>query len=366
MKIAILGTRGIPNNYGGPEQNAERLSRFFCEKGHQVIVYNPDDHPFRETSIGMVKIRRMFCKEKYLRIFGTFLYDMLCMWDARSRNYDVILQLGNVPAAAFYFLKTRKTAVITNMDGLEWKRSKWNRFLQMFAKYCESTGARQSDGLIADNLAIQAYLKRTYGLDSCFISYGADTPKPLNGEALRKNGLEARDYFCLIARMEPENNIEMILDGFLQADTGRDFIVIGKTTTPHAKYLLEKYAGRNNIRFLGGIYDYDELSELRGSARIYFHGHSVGGTNPSLVEAMSSGAFICAHRNEFNQAVLGEYAEYFDTTGDVSEVIRNYDETRRETFVAHNLDVVNQQHQWESLADQHLAYFQEVLEQRKA
>lgn len=361
MNIAILGTRGIPNNYGGPEQNAERLSNLFCEMGHEVVVYSPDDHPYQASSYGPVAIRHVFCHEKQLKIIGTFLYDMLCMLDARSKNYDVILQLGNVPAAAFYFLKTRRTAVVTNMDGLEWKRAKWNRVLQMFAKYCEIAGARGSDGLIADNPAMQAHLKEQYGVDSRFISYGADIVKSKNTAILQQYQLTEQNYYCLIARIEPENNIEMILDGYTQSGSPRDFIVIGKTTTPHAAHLVRKYADRSRIRFLGGIYDYDGLSQLRGAARVYFHGHSVGGTNPSLVEAMASGAYIAAHDNPFNRSVLGDNAKYFANTSDVSQIIANYVETGREQLTTANYAVVDRDHRWENLAKKHLDYFAEVI-----
>lgn len=366
MKIAILGTRGIPNNYGGSEQNAEHLSKYFCEMGHEVVVYSPDDHPYDEQSYGPVSIRRIFCHEKWLKIVGTFLYDMLCMLDARRRDYDIILQLGNVPAAAFYFLKSSRYILVTNMDGLEWKRGKWNRVLQAFAKYCETNGARRSDGLIADNLAIRDYLKQEYDVDSRFISYGAEILKPEETALLQQYQLTEREYYCLIARLEPENNIELILDGYLESGSEMDFIVIGKTTTPHAALLLRKYKEQPRIRFLGGIYDYKNLSHLRGLARLYFHGHSVGGTNPSLLEAMATGAYIAAHKNPFNQTVLGDNAKYFSEVEDVSQIIRAYSDAERELATAANYTVIEKEHRWDNLARKHLDYFSELIAAKAA
>ena len=366
MKIAILGTRGIPNNYGGAEQNAELLSKYFCNMGHEVVVYSPDDHPYDKPNYGAVSIRRIFCHEHLFKIAGTFLYDMLCMLDVRSKNYDIILQLGYVPAAAFFFLKSSRYILVTNMDGLEWKRSKWNRVLQMFAKYCETTAARRSDGLIADNLAIRDHLQQMYGVYSRYISYGAEIVKLGEPQLLQQYQLSERKYYCLIARLEPENNIEIILDGYLQSGSEMDFIVIGNTTTPHAIQLQRKYTGQPRIRFLGGIYNYKNLSHLRGFARLYFHGHSVGGTNPSLIEAMASGAYIAAHNNPFNQTVLGDNAKYFSDIADVSQVIQNYSDPERELITAANYTVIENEHRWEDLARKHLDYFSELIADKSA
>lgn len=366
MKIAILGTRGIPNNYGGPETNAEMLAPIFKSLGHEVTVYSPDEHPMKEAVWQGIHVRHVFNKESVLGTWGTLLYDLLCLRDAFRSDFDIILELGYVPCGIFYpfYLSgrnRRRPKVITNMDGLEWRRSKWNALLQRFAELTERLGARYSDAMIADNEAIRQYLLDKFGRDSRFIPYGAEVLGHLDEGLLAPYGVMRRGYFMLIARMEPENNIEMILDGYLQSGDSRPFLVVGKTTTAHGRYLTDKYASVPSVRFLGGIYDYAVLSALRGYAEIYFHGHSVGGTNPSLVEAMASGAFVVAHDNPFNRSVLEGSAGYFKTANDVANLVASDAEAERIAYVQANRKKVSSEYGWERIARAHIRLFEEVL-----
>lgn len=366
MKIAILGTRGIPNNYGGPEANAEFMSPIFRRLGHHVTVYSPDEHPYREREWNGIQIRHVFNQESRLGIWGTLLYDYLCLRDAARCDFDVLLELGYVPVAIFFPLVRRRHGVlVTNMDGLEWKRSKWNWLLQRFAELTERLGARCSDAMIADNEAIRDYLREKYGRDSEFIPYGAKPVASPDPAHLAAYGVQPEGYHMLIARMEPENNIEMALEGYLRSGDARPFLVVGRTSTRHGQYLEEKYRARPGIRFLGAIYDYDVLSSLRGLAAVYFHGHSVGGTNPSLVEAMASHAFIAAHDNPFNRTVLEGNALYFADADAVAAAIRTDSSPLRQGYVAANLRKVAHVYDWERIARQHLELFERVLEERR-
>ena len=363
MKIAILGTRGIPNNYGGPEANAEFLSPIFRRLGHEVTVYSPDEHPYTADDWNGVRLRRMFNQESRLGIWGTLAYDFLCLRDALNSDFDIILELGYVPCALFFPLRRKgRGRVVTNMDGLEWQRSKWNFVLRRCAEFTEYLGARFSDALIADNEAIEDYLMEKYGKHSYFIPYGAQ-PVALapDDTHLASRQLTAGGYHMLIARMEPENNIEMILDGYVASKVEPPFVVVGKTVTPYARRLLEKYRHDSRIRFVGGIYNYQELSALRWDSALYFHGHSVGGTNPSLVEAMASHAFIAAHDNRFNRTVLEANALYFTDSDGVAEILRRDHGDIRERFVAANLLKVDNVYNWEKVAREHLRVFDEIL-----
>ncbi|MEW6676515.1 MAG: DUF1972 domain-containing protein [Pseudomonadota bacterium] len=366
MKIAILGTRGIPNNYGGPETNAEMMSPIFLRLGHEVTVYSPDEHPYQESDWQGVKIRHIYNQESRFGIWGTLLYDYLCLRDALRSDFDVILELGYVPCAIFYPLliaraDRRRPRLLTNMDGLEWKRSKWNRVLQRFAELTEKLGARYSDAMISDNEAIRDYLLDKYQKDSYFIPYGAVPVDHLDPAIPQQYGVEAGGYNMLIARLEPENNIETILDGHVLAGARAPFLVVGKTSTRHGQYLVQKYASRPDIRFLGGIYDYAALSALRGQASLYFHGHSVGGTNPSLVEAMASNAFIAAHDNPFNRSVLEDRALYFQTPEDVSRLLATGHEALRQRFIEGNRAKTEHLYNWEFITREHVRAFEEIL-----
>ena len=362
MHIAILGTRGIPNNYGGNEQCAQIISEYFIRKGHSVTVYCPDDHPCADPTWNGIKLRRIFAHEKKLGIWGTFIFDFLCLRDAMAQDYDIILELGYVPGACFFRFVPHRIPIVTNMDGLEWARGKWNILLRNFALYCEKAAVNGSSALIADNEGIKSYLLRKYAKESTFIPYGAVLPEDLQGKFPARFGLARHKYYLLIARLEPENNIEAILDGYIASKAQEPFIVVGNRTTPYYRsILLRKYRHNSKIVFTGGIYNYPELSSLRHYARIYFHGHSVGGTNPSLLEAMASNAFIAAFDVEFNRYVLNEDASYFSGPADVSRIISNYSDAVRAARIENNRNKILNIYTWENITRKYLETFENVL-----
>jgi len=320
MRIAILGTRGIPNYHGGFEQFAEFFAVFLANKGEDVYVYNSSLHPYKEKTFKGVNL--IYCKdpEDKLGTAGQFIYDLNCILDARKRNFDVILQLGYTSSTIWWWLMPRKAKIVTNMDGLEWKRSKYSKKVQTFLKYAEKLGANHSDHLIADSLGIQTYLKKKYNKESTYIAYGADNFNNPDESILQKYQIEKEKYSLLIARFEPENNLEMILDGVSTSSKHETFLVIGKHETSFGEYLKNKYKAFSNIIFVGGVYNFEELNNIRYYSRLYFHGHSVGGTNPSLLEAMASNCLICANDNEFNKGVLKENAHYFSNANEVKQL----------------------------------------------
>lgn len=364
MKIAILGTRGIPNNYGGFEQNAEYLSQYWIKLGHKVTVYNPDYHPYKQNEWNGVNIKHIFSKEDKLGIYGTFIYDYLCLKDAVNQDYDIILNLGYVPSALFFKLKKKtKAKFITNMDGLEWKRSKWNKVTKKFIKFCEKKAVKYSDFLIADNPAIEDYYRDNFKIENIkYIPYGAELFNNPNLEYLKELNLTPYNYYMLVARLEPENNIEMILDGYLLSNAKEVFIVVGGLKNKYSNYLLKKYSDNKNIRFIGGIYDYNKLSSLRWFTKLYFHGHSVGGTNPSLLEAMASNAYIAAHNNPFNKYVLGNDAFFFSSKEEVAKLIINYSDKNRDLFIKNNREKIKNIYNWEKVSKEYLETFKNLLE----
>lgn len=365
MRIAILGTRGIPNKYGGFEQSAEKLSKWWVSFGHDVTVYNPDYHPYKDSRLGDIKIKHIFSKEDKLGIWGTFIYDYLCLKDAINQDYDIILNLGYVPNALFFSLKHKtKAKFITNLDGLEWKRNKWNNLLKQFIKFCESKAVKLSDFLIADNPGIKDYFKSKYNLKEDkihYIPYGAelfDTPKI---DYLKEYDIYPFKYYILVARLEPENNIEIILDGYLKSNTLEPFIVVGNLNNRYARYLIKKYKNHKRIKFIGSIYDYKKLSSLRWYAKLYFHGHSVGGTNPSLLEAMASNAYIVAHNNPFNRYILGNDAYFFSNPEDICNIINNYNNKYRDKYINNNREKIKKIYNWELVSKQYIEIFYKVV-----
>lgn len=314
MKIAILGTRGIPNYYGGFEQFAEYFSVYLAKQGHEVYCYNSHNHKFQENKFKGVHIIHQHDPEYKYGTFGQFIYDYNCIKDSRKRNFDVILQLGYTSNSVWFFMLPKNSVIVTNMDGLEWKRSKYSWPVQQFLKVAEWLAAKSSDYLIADSLGIQSFLKKKYKKNSEYIAYGAHLFSNPSEAVLQQYNVEKEQYNMIMARFEPENNIEMVLNGVVASKTKTPILVIGNHQTKFGEYLKNKFQNNENIRFLGGIYNIEHLNNLRYFSNLYFHGHSVGGTNPSLLEAMASKALIIAHHNDFNKGILVKNAFYFKKT----------------------------------------------------
>lgn len=362
MKIAIIGTRGIPNQYGGFEQFAEYLSAALVAAGDTVLVYSSYDHPYQQSEWNGVKIIHRENPEKRLGKIGQFIYDLNCILHCRKQNYDIILQLGYTSSSVWGWLLPRKSSIIaTNMDGLEWKRTRYGTPVKKFLKYAEKLAIKYSHHYIADSVGIQKYLAEKYSVQAVFIPYGADLFKNPDSSYLEKYGLREYAYNMLIARLEPENSIEMILDGVTQSGNKDPFLVIGKYDTSYGEYLKNKYRELTNIQFIGGIYDITILNNLRHYSNLYFHGHTVGGTNPSLLEAMASQSLICAHNNIFNSSILGDDAFYFTTSDDISAVIKSEKKAQNSDKIKENETKIITTYTWPNIIEQYRRYFENLL-----
>lgn len=341
MKVAILGTRGVPNNHGGFEQFAESLSEYLVEKGHKVTVYNSHNHPYKDKLWKGVNIVHKFDPEYLIGTAGQFIYDLGCILDTRRRGFDVILQLGYTSSSIWNRLFAKKDVIVTNMDGLEWKRSKYGPSTQKFLKYAEGLAIKHSNFLVADSVGIKNYLSETYKVESEYIAYGATLFQNPSEEIISNYGLIKYNYDMLVARLEPENNIDTILEGIAQSKNPRTFLVIGKHETKFGEYLKKKYQKHQFIKFMGGIYNQNHLDNLRYYSNLYFHGHSVGGTNPSLLEAMASGALIVAHENIFNKSILIDNAFYFSNPSDITKVL-TVEKEKNKSFIRNNYKAIEE------------------------
>lgn len=368
MKLAILGTRGVPNYHGGFEQFAEYFSLYMFKNGHDVTVFNSHTHPFQSKEWKGVKIIHRNDPENKIGSVGQFIYDFNCINFCRNTHFDIILQLGYTSSSIWSKLLPSKSLIITNMDGLEWKRSKYNKLVRKFLKFAEALAIKNSDYLISDSIGIQDYIKETYRKDSKFIAYGADVISNTDKASLEQYNIEPFKYNMLIARLEPENNIETILDGITFAKSKETFLVIGKhDTNKFGSYLKNKYKKHSNIQFIGGIYNLDALNNLRFFSKFYFHGHSVGGTNPSLLEAMASGALITANDNIFNKSILKANALYFRNPQDVCNIINDgeyFFKKYKEPFKNNNIQEIKLNFNWELINSQYENYLSSKLKEK--
>lgn len=360
LKIGILGSRGIPNAYGGFEQFAQYLAVGLIKKGHNVWVYNSHKHPYQEKEWNGIQI--IHCKDLEHKIgtAGQFIYDYNCITDARKREFDILLQLGYTSNSIWYWKWPMNSINIVNMDGLEWKRSKYKKLTRRFLKYAEYLAAKNAHHLVADSIGIQKYLREEYGKDSTFIAYGADLFESTDTSVLENYDLKPKQYLLLIARMEPENNIETVIKGFIATPQIYPLIIIGGFQNKYGQELFKKYDGEK-IKFTGAIYDLNALNILRYNSALYFHGHSVGGTNPSLLEAMACRCNIAAHENIFNKAILTDSAYYFSTSGEVKNIINlERDETIIQQRAEANATKIKTLYNWDKIIELYEQLFLEM------
>ena len=356
LKIAILGTRGVPNNYGGFEHIAGYLSRGLVQKGHDVTVYNSSKHPYQQSEWHGVHIVHCFDPEYLIGVPGQFVYDLNCILDTRKRNYDIILMLGYTSSSVWGFLYPRKSIVITNMDGLEWQRTKYSKPVRLFLKIAEKLAVQSSRFHVADSPVIKDYLDNKYRINSKYIAYGAGLYPAADENLLIEYGLNKYQYFLLMARMEPENNVEMILDGYCLTSTKTKFVVIGNTGNGFGKYLVEKYKDEKRIIFLGAIFNEMKVQSITTYCKLYFHGHSVGGTNPSLLDAMAARAPLAIHNNAFNRSIIKGNALMFTNVSDVCNLI-NARKYLNEIHINNNYDTISNNFSWDRIISQYESYF---------
>jgi glycosyltransferase involved in cell wall biosynthesis len=354
LRIAILGTRGIPNYYGGFEHISEYVSVGLVKRGHAVTVYNSHTHPYKENQWNGVDITHCYDPEKLVGTAGQFIYDLNCLLDARKKKFDVVLIMGYTSSSVWGKIYPPQTTIITNMDGMEWNRSKYSRPVQRFLKYAEKLAVKYSCYYISDSPVIQSYLADKYHINSIYIPYGAQVFTEQEREQFTTNEALKEDYFLLMARMEPENNIEVILEGFNNSNSTKKFKVLGDTSNRFGKFITHKFKNDSRIQFKGAVFDTPKVHLLQNNSYLYFHGHSVGGTNPSLLEAMASEALIAAHNNPFNKSVLHTDAFYFKNAADVCNLIENVKRQDTERgMIKNNLNKIQCQFNWEKVINQY-------------
>lgn len=351
LRMAILGTRGIPNHYGGFEQITEYLAPALAARGHDVTVYNSHNHPNEEKEWKGVHIVHCYDPEHMLKTAGQFIYDLNCIRHARRQHYDVIVFMGYSSSSVWKNFFPKGPVIISNMDGVEWKRTKYNWIVRQFLKHAERWAIEHSHFHIADSVGIRWHLLQHYGVETNYIPYGAGLERQDQRGCLETFGLQSNHYYMLMARMEKENNIDTILEGYSKAGSPKKFLVVGNMQNGYGRKVRKKYGTNEQIIFAGTLFDQDLVHTLRKNACLYFHGHSVGGTNPSLLEAMASGACIAAHDNIFNRSILGRDAAYFTNAEDVSRLLDAPMQSKE--WKENNVSKIREHYNWEKVTDQY-------------
>ncbi len=323
--ILILGTRGIPASHGGFETFAERLALFLAGRGWKVSVYcqkeveRVSQRVTTETWRG-IELITVEVASKGPR--ATLEFDWQCVLDA-ARRPGVCLVLGYNGALFLTWLRLMRCKIITNMDGIEWRRPKWGPAARGWFWLNEWMAAWLSHRLVADHPAIADHLATRRPRSAiATIAYGGDPVIAAPEEPIRALGLEPGKYLVSIARVEPDNNILPIVEAFRRRERGDiKLVVLGTLNDDIPYHRAVRQAAGSVVVLPGAIYDQAVVKALRFHARAYMHGHTVGGTNPSLVEALAAGNMVIAHDNRYNRWVAGEAAIYFSDTDSLSERI---------------------------------------------
>lgn len=328
MKITIIGSRGIPAKYGGFETFAEGLTENLVENGHEVTVsceYEPPNSRIKDYKGAKLEYFPLKPPKNYLlRKFYENLSDIYFLIKL-SKKANLIYFLG-IEIGMFLFIPkiiNRKSKIMVNVDGVMWKRRKFNALERWLLKINHDLATLFADKIIVDSHEMKEYVNRKYWEKTTYISYGIDSPNRVIWDKnyptmkLHNNPFEITpgNYYLVVARLEPENNIHTIIDGFIQAELESPLLVVGDFTSEkyqeEIESMISEAPNKPHVVFLGSIYDQKFLNMLRQNCTAYIHGHTVGGTNPSLLEAATSRNIIIAHDNQFNREVCGESAVYF-------------------------------------------------------
>ena len=312
LRIAMLGSRGIPHTYSGYEVFIGEVGPRLVERGHEVTVYCRKSL-FRERPKTHKGVHLIYLPSIETKTMETLTHTLVSMCDVMARRIDVIFVV-NV-ANAFHCVLPRLVGkrVAINVDGLDWKRDKWGPLAKKYfywnAKY---VGRICPKGVVTDAREMQRIYLEEFGTRSVSIAYGANIERSSKREVVREYGLEPFQYYLILSRMVPENNADLIVRAFERLRTSRMLAIAGDANYRSAFVDRLKQTRDGRVRFIGHIGNPDHVKELHCNAYAYVHGHSLGGTNPSLLTALGSGNCVLALNTPFNAEVLQDYGILFE------------------------------------------------------
>jgi glycosyltransferase involved in cell wall biosynthesis len=323
MRIAMIGTRGVPARYGGFETAIEEIGQRLVARGHEVVVYcRGAEDPSQLTHLGMELVHLPAAHRKTLETLSHTGLSVGHLLGVGRVDTAIVFNAANAPFLPL--LRMRGIPVAVHVDGLEWKRSKWQGAGRRYYRAMESMAVRMADALIADAQGIADYYADVFGAETELLSYGAPLQEQPGSTRVEELGLASHGYHLVVARFEPENHILEIVQGYHRSDAELPLVVVG--SAPYSDDYTEQIAAiavsDPRITLLGGVWDQEQLDQLYANALTYLHGHSVGGTNPSLLRAMGAGTGVIAFDVVFNREVLGVEGEYFATPEELGDLVR--------------------------------------------
>lgn len=367
MRIAMIGTRGVPARYGGFETAVEEIGSRLAAAGHQVRVYCRGAQDRLAQYKGMELVHLPAVRAKTLE---TLSHTTVSVGHLLAHRTDVALVFNAANAPLLPAIRAARIPVATHVDGLEWKRAKWSGAGQRYYLAAERLAVRWSDALIADALAIQDYYRERYGAASVMIPYGAPIQEGPDTALLEGAGYEPGGYHLVVARFEPENHVAEIVAGYARSAARYPLVVVGSApyAAEYTRRIERSAAGDPRIRLVGGVWDQALLDALYAGCASYLHGHSVGGTNPSLLRAMGAGAPVIAYDVAFNREVLGEAGLFFSGEDQLAKVLETVEQRRDEEIArgAAGRERARTAYTWEDVAARYERLCQDLPGLRRA
>jgi len=354
LKLAIIGTVGLPAKYGGFETLVEQLIPHLEDEFEITVYCSSKFYKAEEQQEFYGKTRLHYIPLKANGI-QSIPYDIISIFHAAMKS-DLMLILGVSGCLILPFVKffTSKK-VFVNIDGIEWKRNKWSSLIKTFLRYSEIFAVEAAENVITDNQVIKDYMKEAYDYESHLIEYGGDQAvyEPITIDESINYPFLTKKYAFSVCRIEPENHIHILLEAMVQQEEYKLVIIGNWENSAYGQELREKYRNLDQVFLLDPIYEPQLLNTIRSNCYLYFHGHSAGGTNPSLVEAMNLGLPVIAYDVMYNKETTEKKALYFNSSEQLLHIVQSIDESQREALASKMLEIAKRRYTWEVIANKY-------------
>jgi glycosyltransferase involved in cell wall biosynthesis len=366
LRIAIIGARGVPARWGGYETFATEIGWRLVRRGIDVTIYCRTKYSLSDRPSEYLGVNLIYLPCIHGKGVESATHELISLLHASRADYDAIYVLGFRASPIYVIARLLDIPIFFNTDGLDWQRRKWGALARAYLRATERVAVRIApESLISDSRAIARYFEKRYGVRPEYLTYGANQVMASGTTALIRYQLVPKSYFLVVARLEPENNVDHIIRQFKAAETDKTLVVAGDVNYRSDYAESIRAEASEMIRFIGGIYEPGQLDQLFFHSYAYIHGHEVGGTNPALVQAMGCGACILSNEVPYNVEVLGEAGIYWSTSTDsladelgrvssAADLAAELGEAARER--------ARSSYNWEAVADQYEAYFRDRLD----
>lgn len=323
MRVALLGTRGVPAQYGGFETAVEEVGSRLVDRGHDVTVYCR--WGTETTYRGMTLVHLPSVKKRSLE---TLSHTGVSVSHVLRSRWDAAVVFNSANSVFLPGLMARDIPTALHVDGLEWKRSKWSGAGRAYYRMAESLGVRWADAIIADAAAIAEYYAEEFEASTTRIAYGAPILNEASVDRLTELGLAPGGYHLVVARFEPENHVHIVASGYVASSATLPLVIVGSApySDAYSAHVRDLVRGDDRVHLVGGVWNQELLDALYWGAATYLHGHSVGGTNPSLLRAMGAGTATIAYDCVFNRETLDGHGWFFTTPTDVAQALQQAEE----------------------------------------